>query len=654
MDTIVEREIEAASGAALKHLVSIQNSDGSWEGEVVTNTTLLSQYVLTKRIVGSWPLKKKDRAAVRVQFQESQLEDGSWPMHPDGEGRLFPTVLAYVALRLLGTPPTDEMSSRARKFIRSSPNGALSTPSWGKFWLAMLGVHEYSGMRPIAPETILLPTWLPVHPDRFFPQVRYIYYGMAYLYSRKFRIDLGGLGNELREELYLNAYGELSFPEHRDDCAAGDAVTPPPGAWLRMALHASELLERCHPARSRSRAQQRCLRRLEAEIVASNGVGLSPLHGLLTCVVLSCDGKRPDLLHHAVQSLEYWRWYDPQQGLRISGTRSRTWDTAFALRALASSPPTSLLRKSAEDASSWILQAQLQSELPAHLSLGRDRILGGWSFTEGIDQWPVSDCTAEAISAILESSELHGRIDPGLLWSGIEFILSRRNRDGGFGAFERSRAPAFIEVLNPSQMYVDCMRERSFTDCTASCVGALARFHQHYPDAHPRKVTKAIHSGIRLLRQRQQRDGGFPAFWGINYTYAGFLVTEALTASGLTREDPTLHRLTAWFLRTQKADGGWGEHYSGCLTDTYTEHPKSQAVMTAWAVLALLSLLGHQHPAVLRGVDRLVALRGEEGWPQQAPAGSVFRSGIIDYRLYKDIFPAWALATYARAAASSK
>ena len=69
-------------------------------------------------------------------------------------------------------------------------------------------------------------------------------------------------------------------------------------------------------------------------------------------------------------------------------------------------------------------------------------------------------------------------------------------------------------------------------------------------------------------------------FWGVNFTYAIFHVVEALRAAGTLPEDPVLQRASAWLLSKQKGDGGWGEHWRSCLTDSYVEHPQSQAAMT--------------------------------------------------------------------------
>ncbi len=94
----------------------------------------------------------------------------------------------------------------------------------------------------------------------------------------------------------------------------------------------------------------------------------------------------------------------------------------------------------------------------------------------------------------------------------------------------------------------------------------------------------------------------------------------------------------------QKIDGGWGEHYSSCLTGEYVEHPESQVVMTSWALLALLQVVGTGSPAVRRGIDWLCRVQRADGsWPEGAVNGVFFGSAMLSYRLYPVYFPIWAL-----------
>src|SRR5438045_1606214 len=145
-------------------------------------------------------------------------------------------------------------------------------------------------------------------------------------------------------------------------------------------------------------------------------------------------------------------------------------------------------------------------------------------------------------------------------------------------------------------MFGNCMTERSYIECTGSSVRALAEFRAAYP-GDPR-IDRAIDRGIKFLRRRQRPDGSYPGFWGINFTYAAFFVVEAFLAAGISPQDPQLASLAQWLESKQRSDGGWGEHYSGCLRDEYVEHSESQVVMTAWAMLALIGIVGPAAPSV--------------------------------------------------------
>ena len=46
-----------------------------------------------------------------------------------------------MSLRLLGEEPNSEYLTPARKWIQAR-GGAVMIPSWGKFWIAVLGCHR--------------------------------------------------------------------------------------------------------------------------------------------------------------------------------------------------------------------------------------------------------------------------------------------------------------------------------------------------------------------------------------------------------------------------------------------------------------------------------------------------------------------------------
>lgn len=643
---------------AVAHLCSLQWEGGYFEGEMVWNTMLLSQYVITQRIVGRWPIEGERLRLIVKHYEVTQREDGSWPMHGEGPGYVFFTTLAYVALRLLGLPADHPMLAKARAWLRRQPGGVPSVPSWGKFWLAMLRLYGWEGVNPIPPEIFLLPDSVPLHPNNYYNHTRYIYLGIGFLYGKRFSVDLGPLADELRGELYDRPYESIDFARHRHDIAATDLYVRP-SLPLRLAWDALVQYERRPLKALRQKALQHCFERIQYEVFATRGQGLSPVNGLLNCLALYAEDPRHPELGPALDAMESWKWQDEAEGIRYCGAHSTAWDTAFAIRALCAAPAAERARAEVRRAYAWLKKTQMQEELPSREAQRRDPILGGWCFSDGEHRWPVSDCTAEALSAILAAHEKdlipeNERISDERLVQAVRFIMYRQNADGGFGSYERRRGAAILELVNPSEMYGNCMTERSYTECTASCVGALARFRAVYPTVERDAIDEAVSRGVRLLRSRQLPDGSYLGFWGVNFTYAIFHVIEALTAAGVPPSDPAIARAAEWLLTKQKADGGWGEHWKSCMTDSYVEHPESQAAMTAWALLALLEVLPPDEAHVARAARCLERLQGADGaWPHQAQSGIFFSTAMLDYRLYKDVFPTWALGRRAALRARS-
>lgn len=644
---------QSALDRAAAHLLSLQSARGDWEGEMVWNTMILSQHVIVRTVCGR-PFDEATRKGILRHYEAARTADGGWGMHPESGGYVFFTTMAYVALRLLGVGPEEPLAKRARDWLRRRPGGVLSVPTWGKYWLSFIGLYEYEGVNPCPPEMYALPSWLPIHPSKYYCHTRNIYMGLAYLYGSRFRADLGPLGVELRRELYEVPYESIDFSAHRHDVAATDVYVAP-SLGVRVAADAMTLHEKWPSNRFRKKALDHCFERILYEQRSSNYQGLSPVNGLLNCLSLhASDPRHPDLAA-SLEGVESWRWQDAAMGIRYCGARSNTWDTALAMQALLDGPDPARHKAALLSGYRFLASAQMTEELPSHLREHRDPALGGWCFSDGKHRWPVSDCTAEALCAITRMHSLAEvappsdlRIPDQRLVEAARFILLRQNQDGGFGTYERRRGSTFLEGINNTEMYGSCMTERSYIECTASSIAALSHLVAAAPaalgDEDAAAIAAALARAVAFLRTCQRPDGSFPGFWGINYTYAIFHVMKGLRAAGVPPSDPALVRAAEWLVNHQRADGGWGEHYSSCLRDRYVEHPQSQVVMTSWALLALMEVVGSRSRSVLRGLAWLRERQLPDGsWPQQALNGVFFGSAMLDYKLYKSYFPTWAL-----------
>ena len=652
-----QEKLTKATEKAVSHLLGLQKPSGDWEGEMVWCTMILAQAIIVRTLTGR-TYSSEERQAIIKNFAITQSGDGAWGMHPESPGYVFFTTLAYVALRLLDVPASDPMLVKARDWLHAQPAGVKGIPTWGKFWLAILGLYDYRGLNSIPPELFLLPESLPFHPWRFYSHTRLIYLGIAFIAGNRYQANLHEpLLSELRQELYAEPYEEIDFPSLRHVLAPGDVYVPI-SPVLRFIYDGLALFERWHGKKLREKALKVCLDRILYEQKTTRYQGISPVNGLLnTLAIFIHDADHPELAP-SLAGVEAWRWQDEAEGLRYVGARSNTWDTGFVLQALAEiEEPDPSVHMAVQKAQSFLETAQMVEELPDFAQYWRDPAVGGWCFSDGQHRWPVSDCTAEAISGLLAlyehpRHEQLSRLEDLRLRQAAEFILSRQNKDGGFGTYERRRAGRLLEMINPSEMFGQCMTELSYIECTASSLAALCHYRRHYPDLPGDKIDKAIPRAIELLRQSQLSDGSWPGFWGINYTYAIFHVAKAFRMAGIASDDPALIKAADWLKSKQRADGGWSELYTSCLEARYIEHPTTQVVMTSWAILGLLEILPAGDYAILQGILWLLSQQqADGGWPRQAVNGVFFGAAMLDYRLYHTYFPVWALTRYNRLAA---
>src|SRR5207244_4452033 len=140
----------------------------------------------------------------------------------------------------------------------------------------------------------------------------------------------------------------------------------------------------------------------------------------------------------AFRGLDYWAWQDAEGGERFCGAHSHTWDTSFAVQAICAGPASETASHFLSGAASYLKQAQIQQEVPQRQRFYQDIRRGGFCFSDERHQWPVSDCTAEALRAVeRHASACSGRCP----WSGR--IHSKCSPTAGSNT-ATSNAPAVV------------------------------------------------------------------------------------------------------------------------------------------------------------------------------------------------------------------
>ena len=625
---------------AVAHLLDLQGEDGGWEAELGWCPMLTAQYVLVHHILER-PIDAGRRRRLLRALQRASLEGGLWGFHQHSPPHLFVTTLVYVAARMLGAARDDPLVAPARRFLQAE--GVVNIPSWGKLWLALLNLYDWRGVNPVLPELWSLPRWLPLHPSNWYCHARLIYLALAAIYPRRFQAPVTSLIASLREELFPNGFERVDFAASRSRLRDGDLYARPT-AGLRAAYALARLFDRYHSRRLRARCMETLVRHIRWELQGTTHASLSPLNGLPNVLALWLrDPKDPDL-HEALRQLDRWMWEDEERGTRIALQRTASWDTGFALQALATAPVSPRARNALRTGADFLSRQQVGPGIERFREAYRTDPLGGWCLGRAWQGWPVSDCTAEATLGVLTA---HRAQDGETVRDAVGFILRGQNRDGGFGSYEAQRTAMPLEWLNSSEMFSDGMRERSYVECTASCLAALAASAQHCPQVTGEDVARATAHGDAWLRRAQGPDGAWPGTWGVHYIYGTMFGVRGLLAAGARPGDPALRLACKWLLDRQRGDGGWGEHHSGCLAGRYVPHQESQVIQTAWALMALLDAHDPDWNAISRGVRFLLDRQGKDGaWPRQDAAGVYARTGLLDYPLYRQYFPLHALGLY--------
>ena len=145
------RLLEAARdtlGRALEHLLSLQQPDGHWKGELETNVTIDAEDLFLRHFLGL--LDGRTAAATAGWIRGRQRPDGSWATYYGGPGDLSTSLEAYVALRLAGDPPDAGHMARAAAFVRDA-GGAGQSRVFTRMWLSLLGLWSWSEVPALPP-----------------------------------------------------------------------------------------------------------------------------------------------------------------------------------------------------------------------------------------------------------------------------------------------------------------------------------------------------------------------------------------------------------------------------------------------------------------------------------------------------------------------
>ena len=665
--TELTSDVERTMRRALENLARLQDDDGSWPGEYGGPMFLLPMYIALCRATGKIEeMGEVRRARIVAHFFAVQNEDGSIGLHAeDRRGSMFTSALVYVSLRALGQTADEPRMVRLRQWIHA--NGTpLGAASWGKLTLCLLHLYEWDGLHPVLPELWLLPASAPMHPGRLWCHCRQVYLPMAWLYGTRSRAVADEWTRAVREELYAGGWSGVDWKKARGAVSPADAYRKD-SAVLEAANRAMDQYEERHSARVRKRALASVLEHVRYEDEVTGFLDIGPVNKVLNAFVhhfraqLHGDATAAEDFRRAFTACDAYLWDAEDGTTKMQGyNNSKLWDTAFATQAILAArgvivgndvTPAGETEPTLARAYHYLRDNQILEDVPQAARYFRHASRGGWPFSTRAHGWPITDCTSEGLKCALA---LEGRFEPAipapLLVDSVRLILSWQNDDGGWATYEKQRGGAWLEMLNPSQVFGDIMVDYSYVECTSACLQALhAARPRHTGDrALLAAIDGAIARGASYIRTQQRKDGSFEGKWAVCFTYGAWFAVSGLLAAGAAPNDPAISRACAFLLSKQQSDGGWGEHGDSCREGRYLQAARSGVTQTSWA---LSTLVRARHPSFASQdrAARLLVSRQEEGgsWAKEPLVGVFNRTCLIDYDNYRHYFPLWALAEYA-------
>mmetsp|Transcript_7791 Transcript_7791/g.24012 ORF Transcript_7791/g.24012 Transcript_7791/m.24012 type:complete len:736 (+) Transcript_7791:79-2286(+) len=637
--------LEAARNG-VKFWEKIQCEDGHWPNDYGGPMFLMPGLIFTSYISAHQFAEEQVAEMIRYMFN-LQAEDGGWGLHIECKSNIFGTSLQYVACRLLGVPADHPRMVKARQFLHDN-GGATGIPSWGKFWLATLGVYEWDGLNPVPPELWLLPDWVPFHPGRWWCHCRVVYLPMGYIYGRRATGPITPLIQELRKELYTTPYKSIDWPAQRHNVNPLDMYSPhhPILKFFNTILYA---YEKRHNVTIRKKALDLTLDHIRSENENTNYICIGPVNKVINMLAIwYAEGDSPAFRKHCDRVDDYlWLGTD---GMKMQGYNgSQLWDTAFTIQAIIETGLGNEFEKCLQKSYEFLDLTQVREDVPTPEKYYRHISKGAWPFSTRDHGWPISDCTAEGLRAALLLNQ-YSFIKPltkQRYFDAVNVILSLQNKSGGWATYELKRGPDAVEILNAAEVFYGIMVDYPYVECTSACVQTLVMFRTHFPYHRPTEVNQSIRKGAQFLKKIQRPDGSWIGSWAVCFTYGTWFGVEGLIAAGESVHSPAIRKACEFLISKQRSDGGWGETFDSCVTRNWSENTDSQVVNTAWCVLTLLAAEWDLKP-IRRAIRFLIERQLPNGdWQLQDVSGVFNANCSISYNGYKNIFPIWALGRYA-------
>ncbi|OON81849.1 squalene--hopene cyclase [Streptomyces tsukubensis] len=619
---------ERATRRAVEFLLSNQDEQGWWKGDLATNVTMDAEDLLLRQFLGISDEKTTRAAALFIRGE--QREDGTWATFYKGPGELSTTIEAYVALRLAGDSPEAPHMAKASAWVRER-GGVASARVFTRIWLALFGWWKWDDLPELPPELMFFPKWMPLNIYDFG------------CWARQTIVPLTVVSAIRPVRPAPFALEEL----HTDAAVPNPAVPFAPvaswdGAFQRLdrVMHGYRKFVPRRLRRTAMNAAARWIIERQENDGCWGGIQPPAVYSVMALHLLGYDLDHP-VLRTGLESLDRFAVWREDGARMIEACQSPVWDTCLATIALADAgvaPDHPQLVRAAD----WMISEQITR--PGDWSVRRPGLVsGGWAFEFDNDNYPDIDDTAEVILALRRVAHPDKAAVEAAVRRAAEWSAGMQSRNGGWGAFDADNTSPFPNRL-PFSDFGEVIDPPS-ADVTAHMVEMLALEGLAH---HPR-----TRRGVEWLLAEQEANGSWFGRWGVNYVYGTGAVVPALTAAGLPLSHPAIRRGVEWLESVQNDDGGWGEDLRSYDDPSWAGRGASTASQTGWALLALLAAGERESKAVERAVTYLAETQAANGtWDEPYFTGTGFPWDFsINYHLYRQVFPLTALGRYVHGAA---
>jgi squalene-hopene/tetraprenyl-beta-curcumene cyclase len=630
-DNSLSPRAEAARDAAQAYLLSIQNSDGHWCGELEGDSILESEYILTQHYIGRSASARCKKAAAHLRAQ--QLEEGGWAIYAGGPSDVSSTAKAYFVLKLMGDDPAAPHMERARRTVLDL-GGLEACNTFTQIYLAIFGQFPWGRCPAVPPEMVLLPSWSPFNLYGISAWSRTIVVPLSIIWAHKPQCPVPE--HARITELLTGRWPEDAGVRKYTQSRIWTTFFTGMDRWLK-------LRERVPPKPLRRMALNRCedwmLRRLEK----SDGLGAIFPPIINTIIALRCLDYSLEHPVLAGQVAELERLcIEEEDTLRVQPCLSPVWDTGIALNALLEAGVSSD-HDGAQRAAKWLVDHEVrqpgdwQKRLPGIEP-------GGWYFEYANEWYPDCDDTSEVLTGLARmrmEDPAEERRKEDAIARGTTWLLAMQNKDGGWAAFDKD-CDREVYTHVPFADH-NAMLDPSCEDITSRVLESL---HVLGFDATFGPAARAI----RFLLGKQEPDGSWFGRWGCNYIYGTWLALWGLRAIGHDMTTPEVRRAAAWLVSVQNPDGGWGESARSYDEPALKGQGPSTAAQTAWALMGLHAAGDGDDPVAARGIEFLLRTQRADGAWYDAPwTGTGFpKVFYLRYHLYAVYFPLMALGVYTR------